>query len=288
MRQIEGLSVHLVDEADQGLAQQIAFLVAQQSLRGLVAALHDAFRRRHQDGIAQAVEHRVEVVLGDGGFIQLLPHALERELQVAELIVAHHRERPGVVSLADPVGGLDQRCDGSRQLSGNEPGAGQPQDQERQGDAGQQTAHAPDLHALLTLQLLADAGEGLAHLGAAHPDAQNADVLHRRRHQVRVNGALEHEPVARTLRCGIAAVEQHRSACIRYFDLFYVALVEQPLGDRCDRRLVARTQRRRERGGGDFAEGARARLQVGFELLRDRGIGELVDVCGIDPVFVVR
>jgi hypothetical protein len=280
--------VRLVDEAHQRLAQQIGFLVAEQFLRGLVAALDDAFRRRHQHGIAQAVEHRVEIVLGDGRFIQLLPHALERELQVAELIVTHHGERPGVVALTDPVGALDQRGDGSRQLPGDEPGAGQSQGQQRQGDAGKQAAHALDLHALLVLQLRTQAGESLAHLGAAHPDPQTSDTLHRCRYQVRVDGALEHEPVAPSLCRGIAAPEQHRAARIKHLDSSDVALVEQPLGDRCDRGFVAGTQRGRQRGGGDFAQAARARFQVGFQFLRDRGIGELAHVRGIDPVFVVR
>ena len=103
-----------------------------------------------------------------------------------------------------------------------------------------------------------------------------------------MNGALEDEPVARSPGGGIAAAEQHRAARIRYLDSFDVALVEQALGDRCDGGFVARTERGRERDAGDLGETARARFQVGFQLLRDGGVGELVDVRGIDPVFVVR
>ena len=76
-----------------------------------------------------------EIVLGDGGFVQFLPHALERELQIAEFVVAHHGERPGVVALADAVGALHQRGDGPRQLPRDEPGADQSQKQQRQRDA---------------------------------------------------------------------------------------------------------------------------------------------------------
>ncbi len=273
---------------DQRLTQQIRFPVAEQPLSGLVAALHDAIRRGHQHGVAQAVEHRVQVILGDGGFVQLLAHAFERELQVAELIVAHHGKRPGVIALADPVGALDQRRDGARQLPGDEPGAGQAQHQQRQGNAGKQPAHALDLHALLAFQLLAYAGQSLAHLGAAHGDPQTADTLHRRRHQVRVHGALEYEPVARLLRRGIAAAEQRRPVRVENLDSFDVALVEQPLGDCCDCGLIARCERGRERSAGYLAQRARASLQVGFQFLRHGGIRELVDVRRIDPVFVVR
>ena len=89
LAEIEGAAVRLVDEADERLAHQVRFAVAEQSLRGLVAALDDAVGRGHDHRVAQAVEHRVEIVLGDGGFAQLLPHALERVLQLAELVAAH-------------------------------------------------------------------------------------------------------------------------------------------------------------------------------------------------------
>ena len=239
--EVEGAAVRIVDEADQRLVQQLGFLVAEQALRRLVAALDDAVRRGHQHRIAQAVEHGVQIVLGDGGFVQFLPHALERELQIAELIVAHHGERPGVVALADPVGALDQGRDGPRELPGDEPGTHQSQQKQRQGDAGHQASHALDLHSLLALELLANAGQGLLHFGAAHPDLQTADALHRGRHQIRVDGALEHEPVAR-LEQGVAAAEQHVSVSVQYFDSFDIPLVEQTLGDGCDSRLVARSQ----------------------------------------------
>ena len=42
-----------------------------------------------------------------------------------------------------------------------------------------------------------------------------------------------------------------------------------------------------ERGAGDFGEAAGACFEVGFQLLRDGGVGELIDVGGIDAVLVV-
>ena len=52
-----------------------------------------------------------------------------------------------------------------------------PEREERQGDAGEHAAHPLDLVSLLVLQLRADAGESLLHLGAAHPDLQAAAAL---------------------------------------------------------------------------------------------------------------
>ncbi len=103
--------MRLVDEADQRLAEQIGFRVAQQPLCGLVAALDEAVRGGHEHRIAQAVEHGVQVILGDGRFGELLAHALERVLQFAELVAARDVERPRVVAFADAVRRLDQRRD---------------------------------------------------------------------------------------------------------------------------------------------------------------------------------
>ena len=59
---------------------------------------------------------------------------------------------------------------------------------------------------------------------------------------------------------GIAAAEQHRAVRVEDLDPFDVALVEQPLGDRCDGGFVARAQRGRERGAGDLAQSCSARV----------------------------
>ena len=96
------------DEAGHRLAQQIGLRVPKQFLGGLVAALDDPVRRGDEHGIAQAVEHRVQVILGDGRLGEVLAHAFERALQLAEFVPAHDGERPRVVALADAVGGLDQ------------------------------------------------------------------------------------------------------------------------------------------------------------------------------------
>ena len=288
LREVEGAAVRIIDEADQRLAQQLGFLVAEQALRRLVAALDDAVRRGHQHGVAQAVEHGVQIVLGDGGFVQFLPHALERELQIAELVVAHHGERPGVVALADPVGALDQGGDGPGELAGDEPGPDQSQQKQRQRDAGHQAAHALDLHALLALELLANAGEGLLHFGAAHPDladcrraAPGADTRFEwmvlwntnqspawsRRVAAAEQARCRARPILRPVRCrarraGAAAID----ATAVLLPEVNADASEVPV---ISERLLARA------------------FEVGFQLLRDGGVGELIDVGGIDPVLVV-
>ena len=50
----------------------------------------------------------VQVVLGDGRLAQLLPHAIQRTSQLADLVAARDLMRPRVVALADALGGLDQ------------------------------------------------------------------------------------------------------------------------------------------------------------------------------------
>ena len=52
---------------------------------------------------------------------QLAAHALERLLQLAELVAAHDVERTGVVALADAVGAADQRGDGLLDLAAGAP-----------------------------------------------------------------------------------------------------------------------------------------------------------------------
>ncbi len=54
-------------------------------------------------------------------------HPLESVLQLAELVPAHHGQRPRVIALADAVGRLHQRRDGPRQLPRDVPGAEQTQ-----------------------------------------------------------------------------------------------------------------------------------------------------------------
>ncbi len=114
------------------LADQFIRGIAQQQLRGLIAALDDAVRRGDEHRVAQAVEHGIEVVLGDGRFVQVLPHALERELQIAEFVAAHARRAAGCSRRRR----FDRRSSPARRsgpesLAGDEPGAQQPQDKQR-------------------------------------------------------------------------------------------------------------------------------------------------------------
>jgi hypothetical protein len=80
--------VRIVDEARQRFAHEFGLLITEQTLRGFIATLDDAVRRGHQNGVAQTVEHGVQVVFGDRGLGEILPHALERILQFAEFVPA--------------------------------------------------------------------------------------------------------------------------------------------------------------------------------------------------------
>ena len=180
--------MRIIDESQQRLAHQFVRAVTQQQLRGFIAAFDPAVRGGDEHRVAQAVEHGVQIILGDRGFVEILPHALERELQISKLIAAHYRQRPGVVAVADPIRAFHQRRNGAGQLAGDEPGADQPQDDQRQGDAGEHPADAFNLDALLAQQLRVDAGEGLLHLRPAHPYLETAETLHIRAQHIRAGG----------------------------------------------------------------------------------------------------
>ncbi len=230
--QIEGAAMHFIDEADQRLAEQFRLGIAEQLLRGFIAAFDEAVGRGDEHRVAQAVEHGVQVVLGDGGFVQLLPHALERELQIAEFVVALHGERPGVIAFADSIGALHQRGNRRRQPAGDEPGSEQSaQNQQRQREPGEHAADPLGLNALFAEQLRADAGQRLLHFGAAHPNPENADALHVALRDERIRAAGP--------RGGIAAGVQDFVARIQDLDALDVVLVEQPAGDRGNGGIVA-------------------------------------------------
>ncbi len=157
--------------------------------------------------------------------------------------------------------------------------------EQRQCDAGQNPAHALELHALVTFQLRSDGREGLLHPDPAHPQLQTSDALARGRRDAALQDERAHR---RRLRRRVAAGEQHVPARVQHLDALDIALIEQLSGNRGDRGFVVRTQGGRQGGAGDLAQAVRPRLQIGFELLRHRGVGELIDVRGVDPVFVVR
>jgi hypothetical protein len=159
----------VVDETDQRFAQQLLFRITQQMLGRFIAALHHSIGGSHQHGVAQAVENGVQIVLGDRGFVELLPHALQRKLQVAQFVVTYHGQRPGVIALADAIRAFNERGNGAGQLPCDVPGAEQTEQHQRYRDDRECSADTLGLHALFALQLSVDAGQGFLHLGPAHP-----------------------------------------------------------------------------------------------------------------------
>ncbi len=272
--------MHFIDEADQRLAEQFLLGVAQEMLRGFVAALDEAVGRGDQDRVAQAVEHGIQVVLGNGGFVQLLPHALERELQIAEFVVALHGERPGVIALADSIGALHQRGYRGRQPAGDEPGSEQTaQNQQRQRESGEHAADPLGLNALFAEQLRADVGQRLLHFGAAHPNPESAAALHVALHDERIRAlgrAAGLLPEYKTLLC--ASKTSTRSMSRSSSNL--PAMVATAA-------LLPCAQRRGQRGAGGVAQGIGARLQVSFQFLLDRDIGQLVGIGCVEAALVV-
>ena len=283
---VEGAAMGLVDEAGHRLAHEFGLRMAEQPLSRLIAALHDAVRRGDQHRVAQAVEHGVEVVLGNGGFRQILPHALERHLQFTDLVLAHHRQRPAVVALADAVGRLHQRGNGPRQLAPDEPGADQAEHDQRQHHAGDQTAHSLDLVTLAVLHLRLNADQGVLHLGAVEPDLEGAAGL---QHGVLGrNRALEHErPPSGRILDFVAAREEHHAAGVPDLHPLDVMFLEQPLGDARHRRFAGRSHGGAEQRDRNLAQRSGAGLEIRFELLLNGGVGELVDVGGVDPMLVI-
>ena len=245
MRRVEGAAMHLIDEANQRPADQLIGGIAQQQLRGLIAAFDEPVRRGNEHRIAQTIEHGIEVVLGDGRFVQVLPHALERKLQIAEFVAAHDGERPGVVAVADSIRALDQRRDGTGEPAGEEQCAQQPQDEERHGDDGEYTADAFGLDALLAQQLRANAGQGLLHFSAAHPDLEAS--------RARQVGAQDEWPRAGRPGLGIAAGIKDVVVRAPHLDPLDVTLVEQSGRNRGHGGVVTLLDRRGEGGAGDVA-----------------------------------
>ena len=292
--EIEGAAVGLVDEAAERLAHQVRVAVAEKALRRLVAALDDAVRRSDDYRVAQAVEHRVEIILGDGGLAELLPHALERMLQLAEIIAARDMEGTGVVAFPDAVRRADERRDRPGPPAGEEPSSGQGQKDHGQGHSREHGPHAPQLAALLVLQLDANAGERRLHLRPAHPDLERPRALRRRRNPGRY-AVGDHQRIrcrtalggAIALDLRVAGAEQQHSARIRYLDALDVVLLEEASGDRGYGRIVVCNQRGRKQRAGDVDHAPAARLQIALEFLLDGRVGEPGDVGAVDPMLVI-
>ena len=124
LQQVEVLALALVERRGDAAAEDLLFGVAEHLAGRGVRDLDDAVRRGDEHRIGHAVEHAVQVVLVDGRLAQLGAHALERLLQLAELVAAHHIQRAGVVALPDALRAADQRDDGLLELAAGAPAEG--------------------------------------------------------------------------------------------------------------------------------------------------------------------
>ncbi len=126
------------------------------------------------------------------------------------------------------------------------------------------------------------------HFRPIQPDLQGAGGLRRPR-ALAADAALELEgPQSGGVVELIAAREQHAAARVPNLDPLYIALFEQPLCDRGHRGLVSRAQRGCQQGSGDLTEAVCARFEIRLKLLFDRRVRQLVDIRGVDPMFVIR
>src|SRR6185295_10737650 len=98
--------------------------------------------------------------LVDGGLAQLLPHALERRLQLAELVASPDLERPGVVTLRDAVGALDERGDRLVHAAPGPPGQRESEDQCDRAETAGEDQRLAQLVPLHRIELVAR-GRGL-------------------------------------------------------------------------------------------------------------------------------
>ena len=86
LQQIEVLALALVEHREDAAAEQLLLGVAQQLAGGGVGDLDHAVRGGHEHRVRHAVEHAVQVALVDRRTAQAAAHALQRLLQVPELI----------------------------------------------------------------------------------------------------------------------------------------------------------------------------------------------------------
>ena len=168
----------------------------------------------------------------------------------------------------------------------NEPGADQTQKKQGQHHTRHEAAHSLDLVPLTVLHLRLNADERVLHLGAIEPDLQSAYGL--RGGTLAGDDALQNERSAsRFILDRITAGEQNAIASVPNLDPLDVALLEQPLSDRRNRRFVARAQRGGQRYARDLAQTVGPGFQIRFELLFNRRMGKLVDVGRVDAMLVI-
>ena len=126
LRDREGGAFLLLEHEQDRLSDQLLLAVAEQLAGRVVGALDRAVRRSHQHGIVHAVQNDVQVVLGDGRLPQLQAHALQRELQLTDLVLARDGQRTRVVALPDTVRALDELRDRPLDTARQQPGRHQP------------------------------------------------------------------------------------------------------------------------------------------------------------------
>ena len=169
---------------------------------------------------------------------ELLPHALERMLQLAELVAPRDVQGARVVALADAVRRADQSRDRPRKLARDEPGAQQAERHQRQRDAREEPPHALELAALLMLELGMQTRQRRLHPGTADPDFEGSPAARPLRGRDRGDGLGQHQ----RLECGgadlggavdpvgvlrILAAEQHRAAGVAHLHALDVAFLQQ-------------------------------------------------------------
>ena len=74
---------------------------------------------------------------------------------------------------------------------------------------------------------------------------------------------------------------------VAHFDTLDVAFLEKPLGDHGDGRLAAAAHHGRQQRARNLAQRRGAGLEIRLEFLLDRGVRQLIDVGGIDPMLVI-
>ncbi len=187
-------------------ADQLFLAPGEQFAGRLVGHADDAVGRGHEHRVGHAAEHVGQVVLVDGRLAQFLAHALERRLQLAELVAAADFERSRVVALRNAIGALDERGDGGVHAAAGPPGERQADRERDDSQAAGQQQRLAHLHALHRIELRACRARFLRAFARADFDFDFADGL--RRHDAR------HGLHIGTQRCAGAARDAGVTVCL--------------------------------------------------------------------------
>ena len=135
---VEFAALAFVEDGDDAASHQLVLAPGEQLAGRLVGHADHAVGRGHEHRVGHAAEHVGQVILVDGGLAQLLAHALERRLQLAELVAPADFQRPRVVAVRDAIRALDERADGLVHAPARPPGEDEADQQchgaERAGD----------------------------------------------------------------------------------------------------------------------------------------------------------